>query len=77
MEIGVISKCVFGKKEMRVWTRIRCLRIGSSGVVRVHEMQGVHVKCIPFYCNVVHELKGAGMEHISVGHIFVFKICLT
>jgi hypothetical protein len=37
-------------------------------------IQGVHMKCIPFYCNITHELKGTGMKtkRIWVGYMIKF-----
>jgi hypothetical protein len=36
--------------------------------------QNVHMKCIPFYCNIAYELKLIGMKtkHIYLGYVINF-----
>jgi hypothetical protein len=42
-------------------------------------IQDVHMKCILFYCDIVHELKSRGMKtkHILVGYMIKFIIRAT
>jgi hypothetical protein len=48
----------------------------DGGQFQIHS---VHIKRIPFYCNIAHELKGAGMKtkHIWVGYMIKFIIHAT
>jgi hypothetical protein len=36
-------------------------------------IQSVHIKCIPFYCNVAHELKGRGMKTKRIWADYMIK----
>jgi hypothetical protein len=43
-------------------TLIKCKRSGGSAFFSLQAIQDVHMKCIPFYSNDAHELKGTGMK---------------
>jgi hypothetical protein len=51
----------------------------SSITCAFHQIQSVHMKCVPFYCNTAYELKGRGMkiERIWLGCMIKFIIRAT
>jgi hypothetical protein len=52
------------------------LSINKGQNLIARQIQDVQIKCVPFYCNIAHELKGTGMKakHILVDNIIKFLL---